>query len=186
MGPSGRDEDLTTDEWIWRRNRRLAGEPATDRTKGRFVRLRDDMPMPAWQAGRDRQVALGRGAPGAEPVRYQAVAATRSSAPPVAGEVPTVRDARKPVRLRRMPDGTLEPVPGHMTGPFAFGEWAHNIDWPGFVDDAITIGTGVAGGAKAAAKDALDWISLGGGLYGMGRAAWDDMTDPKPPPHHKR
>lgn len=182
MDPSDRRERLTTDQWIWRRNRELAGEPQG--TPPRFAPPRDDMPMPSWQAARTNQVAAGRGAPLGGPDRVQVLAAKRAEVP-VGSEIPTVRDGRKPVRLRRMPDGTFEPVPGHVTGPFAFNEWARNIDWPGFVDDLLTIGFGAASGIKASATDRLDKVGLIGGLYATAKEAWNDATNPKPPPHHR-
>jgi hypothetical protein len=43
------------------------------------------------------------------------------------------------------PDGKLHPIPGwHTTGPFAFGEWSHNINWGGVGKDLTKIGVGVA------------------------------------------
>ena len=106
--------------------------------------------------------------------------------PPVGSEILTVRDAPKPVRLRRMPDGTFEPVPGHVTGPFAFQEWARNIDWPGVVTDLLTTKFGAVAGSKLSATDKIDKYGLVGGLYALAKEAWDDAEDPKSPPHHRR
>jgi len=40
---------------------------------------------------------------------------------------------------RNRPDGKLRPIGGwHTTGPFDFGQWAHNIDWPGVGWDLAT------------------------------------------------
>jgi hypothetical protein len=42
------------------------------------------------------------------------------------------------------PDGKLHPIPGwHTTGPLAFDEWAHDIDWGGVARNLVDIGTGV-------------------------------------------
>lgn len=182
MDPSDERERLSTDQWIWRRNRSLAGLPlAPEPTR---ARLRDDLPMPAWQTERNRQAADGRGGPLQKTSSVQAVS-DRRTPPPIGSEIPTVRDGKNPVRLRRMADGTFEPVPGHVTRPFAFDEWARNIDWPGFVDDLLTIKFGAAAGAKASAADRLDKVGLLGGFYATAKEAWNDATNPKPPPHHR-
>lgn len=173
---------MSTDQWIWRRNRNLAGLPP-DATPGRIA-LRDDMPMPAWQAERNRQAVDGSGGPFQRSSSMQAVS-DRRAPPPVGSEIPTVRDAQKPVRLRRRLDGTFEPVPGHVTGPFAFEEWVRNIDWPGFVDDLLTIKFGSASGVTGGAKTKLEKLGALGGFYATAKEAWDDATNPKPPPHHK-
>lgn len=60
------------------------------------------------------------------------------------------------------PDGKLHPIPGwHTTGPFDFGVWSHNIDWPGVAKDLGTIASS-AGDSLAAAGWAGDLVATVG------------------------
>jgi hypothetical protein len=112
--------------------------------------------------------------------------------------VPRQIDPSRTDVFRRGPDGKLHPITGwHTTGPFAFGEWAHNIDWGGVLRDVVSIAAGAAagGGTPGLASrmgalgvtgqglTAADGLTLGAGAYKVGEPAVDDLVPRKKIPH---
>ena len=109
--------------------------------------------------------------PGASPMAQNGnlmLASTRSSGPVRGGpandsstnisppapsrvQQPSRPDPQRTDVFQPGPDGKLQPIPGwHTTGPFDFGTWSHNIDWPGVANDLGTIASGAFDGLAAA------------------------------------
>ena len=120
---------------------------------------------------------------------HQALAAA-----PLRGDI----DPSRTAVFQKGADGKLHPIPGWtITGPFDFGRWSRNINWPGAIRDlgliaASSVGggglqglisrravTGVVGDGLTAA----DAATLGAGTYVAGDRTWESM-EPKQKPKH--
>lgn len=78
---------------------------------------------------------------GAPPRQVTEMAARPAAAAPASPVEPSRTDVFQPGQ-----DGKLHPIPGwHTTGPLDFGQWAHNIDWPGVGWDLATDALGAFG-----------------------------------------
>jgi hypothetical protein len=117
-----------------------------------------EMPHAQWQLLRARKLAAGSGENtplGDDTISGDAitdvlkgssgddrlVAATRENPP---GKERPIDPQRTQV-FQPGPDGKLHPISGwHTTGPFDFGVWSHDINWPGVASDLADIGTNAA------------------------------------------
>ena len=76
-----------------------------------------EMPHQTWQIARAQQLAARSGAAEAAPA-------------PAASRPPQPVDPNRTQVFQPGPDGKLHPIPGwQTTGPFDYGQWAHNVDW---------------------------------------------------------
>lgn len=162
-------DSLPMDEWRRRRTLQLVGRAPSAGV------LSDDLAMADWQALRNRQAdgaSLVVGGEGVERLTGDSEQ-DRLAAQRAAGARPARIDPSRTEVFRRGPDGKLHPIAGwHTTGPFAFGEWARNVDWRGVGDDLATIGAGAVSGAGASVFSPLELAKLVGSLYTMGKEAW--------------
>lgn len=138
------NDELPMDAWVQRRMVQVGPSRAKLRT---LPVLRDDMPIGEWVELRNDQKQDGGtvsggagvdrliGGDGGDRLEGQSRAIAQPARP----------DPRRTEVFQRGPDGKLHPVEGwHTTGPFAFGEWAKNVDWGGIAHDLGDLGFDVA------------------------------------------
>lgn len=166
------NDELPMDAWGQRRMVQVGPSRAKLRT---LPMLRDDMPMAEWVALRNDQKQGGGAISGGEGAERlvggdggdRLEGRSRSIAQPARP------DPRRTEVFKPGPDGKLHPVEGwHTTGPFAFGEWAGNVDWGGVADDLATVGFGAISGAGVEKLTLLEAARQIGSLYAMGKEVW--------------
>jgi len=170
------NDELPMDAWVQRRMVQMGPSRAKIRT---LPALRDDMPMVEWVALRNDGAGGGAisGGGGAERLvggdgGDRLEGRSRSIAQPARP------DPRRTEVFKPGADGKLHPVEGwHTTGPFAFGEWAKNVDWGGVADDLADIGTGVVGWLAPGVLGPLEKLALFANVYRAGDDTRHELDD---------
>lgn len=137
------------------------------------------MPMAEWVALRNDHTQAGgaiSGGQGAERLVGGEVG-DRLKGRSRAIDRPPRPDPRRTEVFRPGPDGRLHPVEGwHTTAPFAFGEWAKNVDWGGVAHDLTDLGVDVATWLLPT-KSKFEKLGILLGLHGTADDTYHELDD---------